>query len=693
MAGDLLLWFNIDDSNSDSDYIAVMDEADFTLANIESIKNDRLTGILVLNSTSEKVYSPEPQTPQGQYTPSSDLTIGNAYAWNVDGDGRDEPLTMANLYGIPTAFIRSVSVSSYILGIATDQAKTVQEKGDLSPAILAEYNYYMGPEDMDSPSCLDWNNTDGTWAPKCLPLGASSVWATATASLKEKRRRLEDDEGSKGVVMLATSIDDTSMFHDAAPGSNTAASNILTLLLAAQLIGKVPTDTRKGLAKEISFGFFQGESYGFIGSRAFFGDVVNFVCDEDRTVPAVAKKNGENDEKACLHPLRPSLAFQDLGEIAGLIAVDQVGILATEGTLYVHGSQDDDDFGGFLSNVLLASGTDNIAIQASSVEAEDGEAPLPPTPLTSLIKKTGGAVGGVVLAGFDDAFVSGYHTHVARAVDLDSISGAAVVLARAAIAAAYDGGDFDADTASEYANALIEDSVDTDLLTDLHHCLFEDGSCELFRSYDKVELANEKERTGLDLSTMFYRSPLGTPPNYYVSVLDASRGQPLVLVGSLLYGSYTKDEYGKKDSDAFVLLPTTLASSIKGLLNSFLGTLDDSVSCKSSKDCSKIDDCNAVCTGANVCVCDQAHYHLAMDEALQAASDKGPGFFVVSDEDEGISAMYTEPYWSSSVGVRVYRVLDNKSGLVALGFGVFVAVLCVVSTTFIKRRFESEKLF
>lgn len=688
-------------------FVLVMDEKDFTLSIIENILGNNkwgmLKGILILNSTDIGTYrgaSPAPQAPQGKKTPSKNVNYGNFnYAWNTIGDA----MYIQNFYGVPMAYLNEADVSSYI--------RTVSQDSDSS--IVAEFNYYMGPESMDSPTCLSWRDVaNNQWSPKCLPLGGTSVWAVAgSPEVIDERRRLEDagdgsSSGRRPVVMVATSMDATTMFHDAVPAANSAASNILTLLMAANLLGSNVDDaTLDSLPNRILFGLFQGESFGFIGSRAFLRDVAypGFQCDEMMTVSSVAKSNETG--MACLNPLRHSLEFQKLGKISGMIAVDQVGVLATSQTLYAH--TDGSDFGGFLSNVLQASSANDFSVQASDVAGQY----YPPSPMTSLLQLSGGAVGGAILTGYNDAFVAEgyYHSHKdsvkTEDMDMDAIASAATLLARTALAAAYDDGSYDSGTASSYAANLISDlsSEDETLLT-LANCLYVDASCEFLHEYARAEDLNEKKRSGLDLGIGV---PFGNPPNYYVSVYNANYGQPFVQVGDVRLGAYTGKDYGKKSSDAFSIRPSLLEMGIRGMLNDFLGrgSVDSSgsvpsrpKSCSYHNDCSSVSYCaqdgdRAVCTAKKVCVCARSHYHPALDEALVAAPNNQTGYFLISEDDEEISAMYTEPTWSNSVGVRVYRNAGHGAGYAVLGIGIATATVCVGAAMFLQRRMKKEKLY
>lgn len=691
-----LAYYSLNDWSAPTEkYVVVLEETLLSKEIIEELvannKNGLLQGLLVLNSTLDAtIYSPAARDPLGKRTPSQNLNYGNsAYQWNSYGDGLSE----SSLHRLPMAYVTEAAVS--------DTLRTASQNPSDDFAVVADFNYYMGPDEMTSEKCLSWvDQGDNVWRPKCLPLGGTSIWATA-GTLSNLRRRMETT--TKEVIMVATNLDSSSLFHDATPGINTAASNILTLLMAAKLVGGVDTKTLAVLTKKIAFGFFQGEAFGFLGSRAFLKDVAGFECAADMTVPAVWKTRNTSTwpEQACLSPLRPSLEFQKLGTIAGMITVDQVGVLANAKQLYVH--RNVSDFGTFISEVLEASSSNDYSVSVVQVQADDdhfsnNDVTLPPTPLTSLLSITKGITGGAVLTGYEQTFSGYYHSHRDttwdQTIDMDAIATAATVLARAAVAAAYDSGNFDSESAAAYALTVIPElSSGDETLTSLQNCLFYDGNCELLRRYAKAEQANDKLRTGLDLGVGV---SLGSPPNYYVSVYDVNNGQPFVQVGDAWYGAYTGSNYGKKETDTFAIRPTMLEMSIKGMLNDFLGRTSVALTnCKSSSDCSKVDYCiesTAVCTGGKICVCTQAHYHIALDEGLVASPNNSTGLFLVN-ETETLSAMYTEPNWASDVGVRVYRDAEDRAGIATLLAGLALAGVCMLSTMMIRNTMVKEKLY
>ena len=809
-------------NNTIPPYVAVMDEESYTSVNIAKLvsyasqfiagdhygeidaedaaagrSNRALRGVLVLNATNtnspaESYYtSPEPSSPQGQGTPSGKLTVGNTYSWitnnnnNVEEEESDG-LTNTDMYGLPTAYVYDINTANYLRSVALEQSEALLSKAtssstdssssatvetDAYPSILAEFNYYMGPGgEVDangdavytSKACLGWKDSNGEWSPQCAPLGGNSVWAVAGTPISLGYNN--NNNAAKPTILVSTSIDSTSMFHDVVPGASSAASNILTLLMASHLLGStVPDSSLDTLYGKITFAFFQGESYGYLGSRRFIKDVVEgFSCaNGEEGVSSVYKTKGNNDDdktttttiqRACLHPLRSDLTFQNLGSIRGMIAVDQVGALGGTKNMYVHGGETTDGGAGmaaFLSNVMVELSNDgggDYTVQASSVvgqqdqggDDDGGTVPLPPTPLSSLVKISSSSVGGIVLSGYDDAFVANavYHSHLdcisskqLVSIDKEAIASAATLVARTAVAAAYQDADtgVDYETAAAYALQLLPNTVDSssEIFTRLYDCLFEDGNCETFLNYGEVERANDASRTGTDLGMGV---PLGTPPNYYVSIYESSNGQAFVRASGKYYGSLVGGEagedgevvknYGDDEKDVFLVRPTLLETSIFGLLNDFLGRgsfvtsssgQDEAAppsltKCKKSSDCSSVSYCSAsdssseevrvpTCAGGS-CVCgSRSHYHPALDEALSPATNARPGRFVVNNNDEGTSAMYAEPYWSHYVGVRIYNDAGTTPGVYASSIGAVLATMCMGIVWRLKRKLVKEKVY
>ena len=732
-------------------YVAVINEVDYTAETVARLISyseglsagdefgivevgGPLRGILVLTSSEGTSYaSPEPLSPQGDNTPSADFTVSPSYQWNVNNNG--DGLIVEDMYGLPTAYIYDVSTAEYLNGVATKQSSvllTSNSGSDPYPSIVSEFNYYMGLSEYNgatatSKTCLEWNDVNGEWNPKCLPLGGNSVWSLAGSPLPSGYNAGD----GRPVIWISAGMDATSMFHDIIPGANTAASNILAVLLAAEAIGGIKDEILDELYGRIGFALFQGESFGYIGSRRFYKDTVGgFACDNgDEGVASVFKKKDEGTTvRACTNPLRADLTFQNLGAVRGMIAVDQVGYLGGSKTLYVQGGERTSDFGGFLGQVMSQLSTEKYTVQTSTVSQnaqDDGSYPLPPSPLSSLVQISEASSGGIVLTGYDDAFLADslYHSHLDstskfQIIDKDAIASAATILARTAVAAAYQNEDneVNAETAASYAKELIPNEVSSssDTFSTLYNCLFEDGNCETFLNYGSVESKNDAARTGVEMGL---GQPLNTPPNYYVGIYNFENGQPAVRSSGKLYGALDATDdvdvkaYGSDESDTFLLRPSLLEMSVFGLLNDYLGrgtflesqenTDSELTKCRSTTECSAVPYCNndssslavPICAGGK-CICgSRSHYHPALDEALQPTANKYPNYFSIRDDDAGVSAIYTEPFWSSDVGVRIYNDAGKMPGIWASCMGT-VAVLVSFATVYrLKKKLVKHKVY
>jgi nicastrin len=666
-------------------FVAVMGESYLSKELMENVlssnKYGYLQGILVANtsvtSQSNNYYSPQSRSPNGKRTPSQQQNYGNsAYGWNSYGDA----LVQVDFKGIPMAYVLDRSVSMELL-----------QHSRSDKDVVAEFNYYMGNHlEMNSPTCLAWRDAkDNEWRPKCLPLGGTSVWSHVGVNSQQ-------NNAAKPVLILAASMDGSSLFHDATPAFNQAVSNILAVIGATQLLKGIDTSQ---WSYDIVVSLFQGEQFGFVGSRRFLKDVLNFQC---KSEPVLARShNSTLTDFACLYPLRHSLEFSKLsGRIAGLLAVDQVGLLANNQNLYLH-ADGNSDMSNVLANLLQTLAANGYTVSEVEPQADDdhfdgGDVTVPPTPLTSLLSLTNGQVGGAVLTGYADKFVGRYGSHRdSAALNLDAIATAATTLARTVVAVANNAAN-DQDTAVQTALQLIPNSLNPTDLEELGTCLTQDGAiCDLINRHARFEAATESFYTGLSIST-----GITSLKNYYTSVYYQGHGQPFVVMNSHVYGAYSgkenNDAYGKSKGDAFAIQPNRLELALRGIIQDNLGRPASASfkSCHSTSDCqSKVDYCPglAVCTASKECVCRQAHFHPAVDEALEAAPNNGTGMFeVLSDGSE--SALYTEPYWDAAVGVKVYRQGSGHEWVV-LVVGLLILGVSVVTTLGMKQKLVKEKLF
>ncbi|CAN0507186.1 unnamed protein product, partial [Ectocarpus sp. 12 AP-2014] len=437
----------------------------------------------------------------GDSTPSAAFDVDASYPWNSRGDG-----LLMESFDFPMVLVAG--------GSSDDVRARAASNGNVGgpswryPLHKARMAFYFGGSAMDLnsqvhlfvSSCLGWTDINGDRSPQCKPLGGQSSWASVGGA----------GLGGRQTVLAVSGMDSTSMFHDRAPGANSAVSGLVALLSAAESLG---TAGRSGsvdfsaLPRQIVFVTFQArlfrylffaEAYGFTGSRRFVqdwrGEGISCLNRVDPTV-------SPSGQEACLDPLYPSLEFQKLGKPAHVVSVDQVGCLL-ESTLWVHpspGASSADT--GVVSELSPGGGV----VLTNSTRTE-----LPPSPLTAFVKADP-EQSGFVLSGYDDTFsCPHYHDHAdARdTVDAGSVAAAAKVLAKATLVLA--GG------TESSADAL---QVNETLVGTLLDCLLEDWSCDTVREYVVGELANNAERLGFRVSV---EAPF--PPTLYTGPLEFHYG-------------------------------------------------------------------------------------------------------------------------------------------------------------------------
>jgi len=335
----------------------------------------------------------------------------------------------------------------------------------------------MGPPTASSSSCLLWTTpSTGAPNPQCKPLGGQSIVAA-----------LPGVEEFDAVTMLATKIDGTSMFRDRVPAGNAAAANILATLLAARAIGRMDESVKKQLRKGIGVAFFQGEEYGGLGSRAFFNDLNSFECADPVTGP-----NTYDGSDMCLNPLYPSLSFMNLPPVDSVVAIDQVGVTESP-NFYTH--KHESGKSAALESLFVGTKSGSFGV------VEGGGGGLPPSPVTSFVEAWSGdgEIAGVVLGGYDDAYVGGSYGGMGDVGgDLATICAAATIAARGVIADAVVGGGVSAEQAIGIAEGAVGEIVGggDEYVEGLYECFFEDGGCEVLREGVEREKTKSEERLG-----------------------------------------------------------------------------------------------------------------------------------------------------------------------------------------------------
>lgn len=260
-------------------------------------------------------YSPLGVFPTGEGSPSVNISLHKDYPWNPSGSGfanQDVPFVFARVTDKDT--IQQVSVWSGTELKLREKAQ-YNVAHSLSHPFFVEINKcshtvvvmrsYMGPEQMDSPRCLEKGN--------CVPVGGHSVWSRSSKSGQSSRssksdqssRSLESNKNSlssksdKSITIVATSLDGIGEFYgDASDALGTGVTLAVTLSVAETLANI----TSQFPDSELVFAFFQGEWWGRVGSRAFLRDVKHFAC-ANRLNATVSPFN----DAMCASPLKVAL--------------------------------------------------------------------------------------------------------------------------------------------------------------------------------------------------------------------------------------------------------------------------------------------------------------------------------------------------------------------------------------------------
>ena len=154
----------------------------------------------------------------------------------------------------------------------------------------------------------------------CDPVGEKSLWSTFDADLN----------GEKPFILVSSKLDSNSLFRERSSGHSHRLSNIVLL----GLISAMSNGNMANLPKNIVFGMFGAESFGFAGSQRFVEDLTGFTCqkkDLHENCPL-------NVGKGCSSPCHRDLDFTklDFNKIEAIIEYDTVGHLYNAGDYFLH---------------------------------------------------------------------------------------------------------------------------------------------------------------------------------------------------------------------------------------------------------------------------------------------------------------------------------------------------------------------
>lgn len=344
--------------------------------------HQKVAGVLVesngVNNDLQEL-SPDRKFPQDDFAPYSN----HSHDWNPAGSG-----IMWNKYNFPV-FLLSEESTNTLQKISEKNEKT----GNGYKANVAEFDLVMQTtkaQTHDSASCLKEQS--------CLPLGGHSVW-TSLPPLKNG-----STEHPKPLILAIASQDSASFFRDRSLGSDSPISGLIALLTAVDALSHIHGLSK--LKKQLVFAVFNGEAWGYLGSRKFLQEL-----DE-----GAASVNGIS-----------SLMIDQVLEIGSV----GKAILEEYPSFYVHAEGNPSASKEILDALQSASkslGSDNVKVK----QAASSNPGVPPSSLMSFIRKNT-STSGVVLEDFDSHFSNRfYHSYLDNPVNINSssIAAAAALVAR-----------------------------------------------------------------------------------------------------------------------------------------------------------------------------------------------------------------------------------------------------------------------
>lgn len=562
------------------------------------------------------------------------------------------------------------------------------------PRRALDFYFDQGPAGLRSEQCLGDSS--------CLPLGGLSAWATLGApgdgpavpssnGSSNSSRLSSPAAGARaetgtatlaataaapvpgywprvdGAVLLAAPLDADGMFRSAAAGGDAGVGPMVALLAAVKALGAAGAWR---LQRPIVPLLLQGEQWGRMGSRTLGLDLAEFSCSAGQTVSAADSPTGR---AYCKSPLRWDLAFQNLSLPTAHAAVALAGIGSNASlpagagpgaprTLFAH-SPDPSAPGAasLLASLQRAAGDaagplSREGLPPVQVQASSSRGGVPPTGLDSLVLAGNGRGGQgaveppampalaprtAVLSTGDAATASGFLGSTfddEGNTDPRQVAAAAQLLASAAWELARNSSD---PGQAPPADGGLQ--VDAQWVAEMLRCVLQDPLCDLLRA----ELGWSSETMDRQMAV--------AAPHGRLSLFVGVWSQP-----------YTP-------GNTFVLQPSVVELlAWRVLANATAAPSQQTgVQCREySSDCDESVGRGYDCFYGK-CIRNSAHLHPATSPALRVL---GIGRFSVNhsmltDDDR----LWTEPYWSPNIGVKLFRT--SHPGTAA---GLFVGGLVAV---------------
>jgi nicastrin len=697
-------WEIFKKKNKKSKYSLVLPENVVIKSNLEELQ-DQIGGLFIYSTFSNNI-SFASTSPQGKNSPDGNLNpfSNKEIKWNPNGTS-----LMENSFPFPIFLLKDEQITKEFV----QRALKNQQKNHKPPEFKAFMNYYFGPKEMNSIKCLSNKNIYGKKNPKCDPLGGQSVWGW------------RGNQTSTEIVMISTNMDAIGFSpYVFSPGANMAASNVVTLLVAANALQKIPD---KNFKKKIVFSFFQSEKFGFVGSRKFLFDLKKWSSSSSSSSTTtlcekkISNSNSPFGSEFCTKPLVPSLAFtkiiQDIDNIQYLLGIDQVGLLplGANSTFKLHfnpnAPQDT-----MLLNAFIKAPSSFKTNSSSWVSPSSRKDVLPPNSILSFLneKEFGRKnLSTGILTGFDTTFIGeglyGSRHDIVENLDIDTLTKAAQILAEAIY------------TLSIQNNSSNDEfkkiKVNTTLVKEMVTCFSSNWRCDLMNTFS-IPFVETQKKNNIFLSKNYWPKYM-QPATLYTGTYDHFR-QSVVLTNVGIKDKPTEeltefDDDWSDETTKLRLLPNAYEVFIQAFLSSSmvdLTTLSSLKECLITQDCEKDEECVVLMENSNntnnsssgsgsssssssssssksssVCTIRQAFFHDAISPGLKRT--KTIGIYEILDET---MPLWTEPIWQNDIGSFIFPDPGLLISWLVFATGLFLTIISLYLSQFVLHGVEKLKL-
>lgn len=304
----------------------------------------------------------------------------------------------------------------------------------------------------------------------CSPMGSTNVFGTWAPRGGPAPPAVAAD-----TVLVAARTDGATMFDALAPGADSAAVAMVTLLAVARALAELPPPPQT--RANVMFMLFSGESFDYIGSDRMVYDMA-----ADKFPPSAVPAD---DEKAGSVRRPPPLKLAD---VQYYLELNQLA----RGSLYMHSDPVsrgrtpavDDKVKQLIAGLTKYGAVYNVSL------TESVDTPLPPSSLHALLRGND-TVPGLVLTdhqqGYTNSFFHSVYdvktTVTGGGEDWTELAERIARLTQVVTSAVYG-------VATEQQAPTV--TVDTDWVEGLLECYMERANCSLFRDVMDVQMEDKK---------------------------------------------------------------------------------------------------------------------------------------------------------------------------------------------------------